>query len=162
MSDLCIGLFLRCRSAKFDDKLARHPIERIDAKQWAYAEKVASDLSLTLSSPLTRKHAACVAKLLRIGVTMVYQHCRRLREAGVASAVPPRGVGYPVAQSRLDQAQEALLMEVVNRVIRRAKRAPVIDVVAEVERRCSAAKLALPTRRTIDRRLERFAPQWVI
>ena len=65
------------------------------------------------------------------------------------------------AARRLHDEPHAVTLQVIERLQRQDRRLRVIDVVAEIEQRCRELKIPPPHRRSIDRRIERFAPHLV-
>jgi putative transposase len=151
------------RSKRDANVLGKAPgaLECIDATNWTRIEFVSALIRPTLESALPMSEARNIADQLNIHWTSVYRYRRRLLAAGTATALLGRVRGYPTGSSRLSPEQESVIEKVIARLARRAKKLRVIDVFEEVVQRCRISNIPPPSRRSVDRRLERQAPAMV-
>ena len=127
----------------------------IPQKLWNKLRKRAALLRSIGKRGLTEHQATQIAKSLNVDRATVYRWFKRFRSARTVSALAPRNVGFPKAGSRMLPAQEKIISEVITAIGRKTAAVRVVDVVKEVAQRCRAKKIAVPTRRSIDRRLIR-------
>lgn len=127
----------------------------IPEKLWRNLRKRASLLRSIGKNGLTERDAARIAESLNVDRATVYRWFKRFRNARTVSALAPRNAGFPKRRSRLLPAQDRIISELIAAVGRKSAVIRVVDVVKEVAQRCRAQGIAVPTRRSIDRRLIR-------
>lgn len=152
--------FVRAVSPASDDRkappLGQAMLDSIPPEKWAELRKRASLLRSAGRGPLSKVSAKRLARALNVHWTTVYRWHQRFREARTVSSLVARGVGFPTTKkTRLSADQERIINEVVAAARRRSTPARVVEIVAEVRRLCAAERVPAPTRRSIDRRLQR-------
>ena len=133
-----------------EGELARIPDDR-----WTRLARRADLIRSAGAGPLSRAHARSLANRLNVHWTTIYRWRNSLDRHGLASeqAAPSRRPqsGF----SRLTIDQERLVADVIETGVRHRGSTRIVDLVAEVARRCAQAKLAPPTRRAITLRWHR-------
>jgi|GEM_PF-3331357 len=155
--------FVRAVSPPSDDRkappLGQATLDSIPPEKWAELRKRASLLRSAGRGPLSKVSAKRLARALKVHWTTVYRWHQRFREARTVSSLAARGVGFPTKKTtRLSLDQERIIDEVLASARRRSTPARVVEIVAEVRRLCAAKRVRAPTRRSIDRRIQR-SPQ---
>lgn len=140
---------------------ALSPLEGIPSKIWRRAEKLAALLRPIKDQPLTRSQAARLARLAKLSVASVYRYRKRFADEQQVTSLLPRPIGFRERDNRLDTEQHTVILQVIEQLQHKGHRLRVADVVAEVKQRCRLLKLKSPSRRSVDRRIERFAPHLV-
>jgi len=136
-------------------------LEGVPDEAWSRAVKIAALLRPTIGKRIAAEQTRRLARAAGVSVPTLQRYRRRLAEGEVTTALLSRTRGLPKRVSRLAGDQDALTLEVIERLQRQTRRLRGIDVVSEVERSCRELKIAPPHRRSIDRRIERFAPHLV-
>jgi len=134
----------------------REALEAVDPERWERLRRRASLLRSAGRGPLSKTVAKRLAVALEVHWTTIYRWHQRFREAGTVSSLAPRGVGFPKVLARLTLDQERVIAKVLTHLQRRATPARVVDVEAEVVRVCRDERVPVPSRRSIDRRLQRM------
>lgn len=137
------------------------PLEGIPSKIWRRAETLAALLRPTMDKPLTLSRATRLARLAKLSVASVYRYRQRFADEQHVTSLLPRPSGFRESDSRLATEQHTVILQVIEQLQQLGHRLRVIDVVAEVQQRCRVLKLEPPSRRAVDRRIERFAPHLV-
>ena len=140
---------------------APSPLEGIPSKIWRRAETLAALLRPTMDKPLTLSRATRPARLAKLSVASVYRYRQRFADDERVTSLLPRPSGFRERDSRLATEQHTVILQVMEQLQQQVHRLRVIDVVAEVQQRCRMLKLKPPSRRAVDRRIERFAPHLV-
>ena len=136
-------------------------LEGIADQDWARAVKLAALLRPTLGQRLTEAHLERLARAAKMSVPNLQRYRRRLAQGELTTALVARSPGFPEHGNRLQEAQHAVTLQVIERLQRHDRRLRVIDVVAVVDRHCRELTIPPPHRRSIDRRIRRFAPHLV-
>ena len=140
---------------------AETKLEGISDKAWSRAVRLTALLRPTLGQPLTQSHVERLARAANMSVPNLQRYRKRLAESELTTALVARSPGFPPHGNRLQDEPHAVTLQVIERLQRQDRRLRVIDVVAEIEQRCRELKIQPPHRRSIDRRIERFAPHLV-
>lgn len=133
-------------------------LEEIPDWKWERAQKLASLLRPTLGKPLRREQAERLARAAKMSVANLRRYRQRLARSELTTSLIAGNAGFRKHGNRLTDEQNAVILQVIEGLQRTGRRLRMVDVLAEVDLRCRALKIAAPNRRSVDRRVERFAP----
>lgn len=136
-------------------------LEEIPDRKWERAQELASLLRPTLGKPLRHQQAECLARAAKMSVANLRRYRRRLARSELTTSLIAGNAGFRKHGNRLTDEQNAVILQVIEGLQRTGRRLRMIDVLAEVAQRCRALKIAAPNRRSVDRRVEHFAPYLV-
>jgi putative transposase len=139
-----------------------HPLRDVDPDSWKRAVAITKALRPTLTREITKTDAQALASRLGIGVSTLHRYRKRLRANDSVTALLRRSGEVAARKSRLGEKQLAVLDDVATRIVRQNKPVRMVDVIAEIAQRCRAKRIDPPDRRSVDRRLQKEAPQLVI
>ena len=130
-------------------------ISMIDVAAWDEARRSLPVIRrLAENSARKRTDVLAAAAELGYGPTHVYALLRRYLADARLTSLLPRRRGPERGISLLDQEVDALINEVIDNVYLTRQQPRIVHLVDEVRRRCMAAGLVAPSRKTITARLQ--------
>ncbi len=142
------------------DQTAHHvDLSAIDEEDWNEAVERYRALSQLVGAPKrSRADVAAAADFLLVSQATAYRWLDRLERYGTVSCLL-RKQRKDKGEKKLDEAVETILRDVlVSEYLTQLKRSPV-KALREIQRRCRTAKLALPSKSTLLRRIEEILPE---
>jgi putative transposase len=130
-------------------------ISMVDVAAWDEARRNLPVIRRLAENPARKRtDVLAAADELGCGPTHVYALLRRYLADARLTSLLPRRRGPEQGISLLDQEVDALINEVIDDVYLTRQQPRIVHLVDEVRRRCMAAGLAAPSRKTITARLQ--------
>lgn len=138
-------------------------ISMVDVAAWDEARRYLPVIRLlAVNAARKRSDVLAAAAELGCGPTHVYALLRRYLADARLTSLLPRRRGPGRGTSLLDQEVDALINEVIDNFYLTRQQPRIVHLVDEVRRRCIAAGLVAPSRRTITARLQTRPARQVI
>lgn len=130
-------------------------LSMIDAAAWDEARRCLPVIRRLAENPVrTRSDVVAAAEELGCGPTHAYALLRRYLTDARLTGLLPRRRGPERGISLLDEAVDAVIREVIDSVYLTRQRPRIVHLVEEVQRRCVAEGLRVPSRKAITARVQ--------